>query len=364
MDKFNTKHLFFIISGTAIITLKTYPVVFTRNGNRDSWIAVLISSVFIFFYFAYILKVSKKLKNYNIYDIYCKALGNTLGNFFIFIFVLTLFFTLVESSSIEANAMHTNMLVETPTWFFLFFFVVPGIYTVSRNKVAILSITIVGIILISIAGTNLAVLTAKYKDYTLLFPIFEDGITTGFILSILESLGMYASLGIMLPYLMEVEESKNLVKHGLLSLVFVIQMEIVACIGAMASFDIKYMNTMAYPKLLQTQLVQHFRFLESGELFVMLQMLGGWYIKYILTFYALLKLLYLLKMESKLNIYIITVLVYAIAYFISSNLFVLYSYLNVYTYIALVNFFIIPLMVYTIYYFKYRKRKSQAASAS
>ena len=122
MDKFNTKHLLFIISGTAIITLKTYPVVFTRNGLRDSWISVIISSVFIFFFFAFILKVTMKLKNYNIYDVYCKALGNTLGKLMIFFFALTLFFTLVESSSIEANAMHTNMLIETPVWFFLVFF--------------------------------------------------------------------------------------------------------------------------------------------------------------------------------------------------------------------------------------------------
>ncbi|OGO78002.1 MAG: spore gernimation protein, partial [Clostridiales bacterium GWB2_37_7] len=339
MDKFTTKHFIFIISGTSIIALKTYPVIFTRNGGRESWVAVIISSVLIFLFLTYILKITMRLKNYNIYDVYCKALGNIVGKILMILFALTLFFTLVESSSVEANSMHTNMLVETPPWFFLIFFIVPAIYTVSRDKVAIISITIIGIILISIAGTNLAILTAKYKDFTLLFPIFENGITWGFIISVLESLGMYASLGIVLPYLIDIQESNKLLKHSLWGLLFVIQMEIIATTGMISSFDIKYLNTMAYPKLLQTQLVQHFRFLEMGELFVMLQILGGWYIKYILTFYALLKLLRLMNMHFKLYIYVISALVYAAAFFISKNLFILYSYLNIYTYVVLINFF-------------------------
>ena len=363
MDKFSTKHFIFIICGTSIISLKTYPVVFTKNGGRESWVAVIVSSILIFLFLAFILKVTMKLKNYNIYDVYCKTVGNTFGKMLMLLFSLTLLITLVESASVEANAMHANMLEETPPWFFLVFFIVPAIYTISRDKVAIISVTIIGIVLISIAGMNLALLTAKYKDHSLLFPIFENGITWGFVISVIETLGMYASLGIVLPYLMDIQESNKLVKHGLWGLIFVIQMEIIACTGMMASFDIKYLNTMAYPKLLQTQLVQHFRFLESGELYVMLQMLGGWYLKYVLTFYALLKLLRLSNMYSKYNIFIVSALVYLGSFFVSRNLFVLYRFLDIYTYVALINFFVIPLIVYIIYYFKnVNKEKSQEAS--
>lgn len=360
MDKFTTKHFIFIICGTSIIALKTYPVIFTKNGGRDSWIAVIISSFLILFFLSYILKVTMKFKNYSIFDVYCKAMGNLIGKMLTIFFVLTLFLTLIESSSIEANSMHTNMLVETPPWFFLLFFIWPAAYTVSKDKVAIISITVIGIVLISIAGMNLAMLTAKYKDYSLLFPIFEDGMSWGFIISVIETLGMYASVGITLPYLMDIEENNKLLKHGLLGLLFVIQMEIIASIGVMASFDIRYLNTMAYPKLLQTQLVQHFRFLESGELYVMLQILGGWYLKYVLTFYALLKLLRILNFYSEFNIFIISTLAYTASFFISRNLFILYSYLDIYTYIVFINFFVIPLVVYTIYNIKNStKQKSQ-----
>ena len=51
MDKLNTKHLMFIIWGTSIVAMKTYPNVFIANGGRDSWISVIIASIFFIFLF-------------------------------------------------------------------------------------------------------------------------------------------------------------------------------------------------------------------------------------------------------------------------------------------------------------------------
>lgn len=48
MDKLNTKHLMFIIWGTSIVAMKTYPNVFIINGGRDSWISVIIASIILF----------------------------------------------------------------------------------------------------------------------------------------------------------------------------------------------------------------------------------------------------------------------------------------------------------------------------
>jgi spore germination protein (amino acid permease) len=256
------------------------------------------------------------------------------------------------------------MLLETPTWMFLLFFIIPAVYTVGRDKVAIMSVTMIGLILICMAGINLAFLTLKYKRFELLFPIFENGLSKGFFIAILESLGLYASVAITLPYLADIKDNKRLLKHSLIGLLIVAQMEVIATTGVIMSFDIKYLNTMAYPKLLQTQLVQYLRFLESGELYVMLQILGGWYLKYVISFYALLRVLTLLNIRSKYSIHVITLLVLIAGYLMSDNLFVLFKYLNIYAYVSLFNFAIVPTVMTLIFYFKKSAKTKQSQEAS
>src|SRR5690554_6887554 len=164
MDRFNSGHLAFVILGVSIVSLKTYPKVFMENGLRDSWIAVIISSVMIFFFFLFIIGIWKRSDEKNFVKIYQYTLGNKAGNIFIFLFVLTLFLTLIECASVEADSMHQNMLLSTPKWFFILYLVVPAMFVISKHIVAISIVSIIGIILIMIAGINLGILTTGYKD--------------------------------------------------------------------------------------------------------------------------------------------------------------------------------------------------------
>ena len=60
IDKFNARHLGFIILGVSIVSLKTYPSLMTRNGGRDSWITLIIASIIIFLYAWFMLSSFKK----------------------------------------------------------------------------------------------------------------------------------------------------------------------------------------------------------------------------------------------------------------------------------------------------------------
>jgi hypothetical protein len=73
MEKLNTKHLMFIIWGTSIISMKTYPNIFIVNGGRDSWISVIIASILMFLYFIYIIFVCNKSNCYSMNEIYHRA---------------------------------------------------------------------------------------------------------------------------------------------------------------------------------------------------------------------------------------------------------------------------------------------------
>ncbi len=132
-------------------------------------------------------------------------------------------------------------------------------------------------------------------------------------------------------------------------------MEIISTIGIIATFGADRGAVISYPKLIQTQEVSHFSFLESGEFFVMLQIVGGWYMKYVLIFYSLLQILKKSTSLNKYTPYFITLLVAVPSFYISKNIFTLFNLLNYFSYICLVNFIIIPLVVFTIYNIKAKK---------
>lgn len=360
MDKLNARHFIFIILGTSIVALKTYPNIIIDYGGRDSWIAVSIASLLILLFTVYILWICKKTNTYNILEIYSSALGQRFGTIFLFLFIFTLFLTLIESSSIEANAMHQNMLLETPPWYILLFFIVVAIYSVSKGIPSIIIITILGIMFIMFAGINLGIMTIKYKESKYLFPILENGLDLNFWIATLKSLGSYAGVVIFLPFLVNIDEKEQhkLMKNSIIGLIIVIQMEIISMTGVITTFGPKRAMSIWYPKLIQTQLVSYFGFLESGEFFVMLQMVGGWFIKYILAFYGLINLLKEFNLISKYSVYIISVLTFLFSFLISKNSFILLKFLIHYNYISLVNFIIIPFIVYTIFLIKFNVKNS------
>ncbi len=352
MDKLNTKHLMFIIWGTSIVAMKTYPNVFIINGGRDSWISVIIASILMFLYFIYLLHVCKENNCYNMDEIYHKALGKNIGNIFLILFIITLIVTLIESSSVEANALNIGMLSDTRPWFFLLFIIIPAIYITKKGTRAITIVVIIGISFIMVAGIILAILTAKYKHLDYLLPVMASGVNKSFILSIIKALGCYGSIAICIPFLSRVRNRSKITKHCIIAILIVIQMEIFASIGVLSTFTIVRVLNLNYPKLIQTQLISYFSFVEGGEFFVMLQIVGGWFIKYVLALNAILILLKNLSLYNKYTVYIITLSVFIISYFISAKVILLYKFLNIYVYFSVLSFIVIPTIIFSIFHIR------------
>ncbi|MFZ7134163.1 MAG: GerAB/ArcD/ProY family transporter [Eubacteriales bacterium] len=352
MDKFSPKHFAFLILGVSIVSMKTYPRVFIINGQRESWIAVIVSSILIFLFYIYFIKNWINYNKINFVDLYRNAYGKKFGNVLLILFMVTCFFVLIECASVEADAMHQNMMILTPKWYFLLFFIIPIIYVIRRDLVAIVTVTMIGITLIMLAGINLGMLTISYKDPAFLFPVFAEGPTKRFFLCILETLGLYGSISITFPYLKEIKApKKNMILYIVIAMIILIQIEIVSITGVLTTFTIERAGSINYPKLLQTQLVSYFQFLDFGELYVMLQMLGGWMLKYLIAFYAMLSILRMMNFNEK-KIHLVTYIVSSIAlicsYFASRDSFILFELLDIFQYICLVNFVIIPFMAFFI----------------
>jgi len=295
---------------------------------------------------------AKKKNTYSLSKIYRTALGNTIGKAFIWLFIITLFLTLVESASVEANAMHTTLLLETPIWYLLLFFIFPCIYIVRKDIAAIIIIALILIPLVMISGITLSMLTAKYKKFEYLFPIFGDGMNMNLFICILKILGLYGSVSITLPYLSRIKNTSKIVPHAIIGLIIVIQMQIVSVSGLIMTFTPERLINLIYPKLLQTQLVSYVHFIEYGELYVLFQVVGGWLLKYIITFYAMLILLKELNLKRKVliyTVYVASIVVFTGGYLASNDTFLLFTLLNYFSYICLVNFVIFPLFIFMRY---------------
>lgn len=355
MNKISSKQFIFIILGTAIVGFKTYPNLVIRFGKRDSWIATIIACILILFLTIYILHICNKTNTYNIYNIYTKALGKRGSTIALFFFGLTLFLTLIESSSVESSAIHESLFIETPKWYILIFFILASLYSISTGLNAIIILCIVGLTLIMLAGFNLGIMTLKFKQNKFLFPILENGFDLNLLIAILKSMGFLGSIYIFLPFLVHIDDKgkKNLIKSCIIGLLIVIQMHIVSITGVITTFGPERALTIWYPKLMQTQLVGYFGFLESGEFFVMIQMVGGWFLKYILTFYAFLSVLKEFNLKNKYNSIIVSILIYISSVLLCKNSFHLLKFLIYYNYSCLINFVIIPFIVFTIFIIKH-----------
>ncbi|WP_040210252.1 GerAB/ArcD/ProY family transporter [Clostridium polynesiense] len=209
MDTLSSKHMIFLISGAAIVSLNSYSSIFIRTGGRDSWLAMITASVIILLIVWYFMSAMKRSNCYDIKEIHYKAYGKTLGSIILFLYALMLLITAVECSAVEANSIHTNLFIETPMWYLILFFIVPAVYPIKKGYTSIFLTTIITVILIYLAFATTEVLAEKYKDYNHLLPLMQVGLHKNFLKSILQILGVYGSLFIVLPYISGVLEKKG-----------------------------------------------------------------------------------------------------------------------------------------------------------
>lgn len=360
MDKISHKHLFFIMCATSIVALKTYPGIFMRNAGRDSWVAVIISSLIIVICFYHMIRIWVNNNCSTFSQVFEEALGKFLGKTFLSVFAFMLFLTMIECATVETSVIHTNLFIESPQWYILLFILLPALYTIKKGKNAVIIVIILCMIISIINGINLYMLTFPFKKYRSLLPLFVEGINANFFIAILKSLGLYTSSIISLVYLTEIKNTKSLKRCALVSMIFITQMIIVSTNGIITTFSIERANSISYPKLIQTQLISYFGFIASGESYVIFQVLAGWFAKYAVTFFALMSILKGLGIDKLFNMnilpYSITGLVYAAAYGAGGNLLNLIKLLNYYSYICLIGYLIIPLMVFSIFAIRSRRR--------
>ncbi|WP_461204288.1 endospore germination permease [Clostridium sp. DL1XJH146] len=358
MKKINTRHLIFLIFGVTIVPLKTYPNLIIQHASRDAWISVTISSIIILLATIFITKTTQKTNVYKITDVFKKAFGDTIGYCISIIFCISLFLILIESCTLEASATRGNLLIDSPYWYIIIFFLIATLFSIKSDLSTILIISIIGLTFTFIAGINLGFMTHKYKQIEYIYPILEFGFNREMTISVIKSLGCYSSIASIFVFFQFIDDKQNLNKSSFLALVIVIQMEIVAMMGVITTFGPERSLQFVYPKLLQSQLVSLFDFLESGEFFVLLQIVGGWFIKYIITFYALKTVLENLNIYKKHFPIFVSLIVFIVSNLLLRSNFKYLQILDYYIIFLFFTLFILPLSAYILLFIKNKTSNS------
>lgn len=368
MDELYSKYIFFLIMGVSVASIKTYPSIFFKDGRNESWIGVVCASILIAVYAIFLVKLIVKKDSFSFPQFCQDTFGEIPGTIIKLFYSVILLLTMVESCSVPASLFHTNFFIESPIWYILLFFTIPGSYIVKSGEKSVIMSCIIGIIGSIFNGINLYMLTYKYKIYRRLFPVFLNGFTPQFILSFIKIIGLYSFFIIPLMLIGRIKNKSNLKSSIMIGILFTCQMLIISTIGTLATFNIERSITISYPKMIQTQLIRSMRFelLASGEFYVIFQAVTAWTLKYIITFTVLLLLLssfnLLNKVSRNIQIIIITLSTYIFALISAGNLLTFFNILNVFAYICFFSYFVLPIIMMLISSIKSMMAKKQSGN--
>ena len=358
MNKISSKHFILFIIGVSMISIKTYMSVFIDIGGRDTWLASLIAGIIFILFLLFITNIYKNTEASDINDIFLKALPKPLGIFFLFIFILALFINAIESAAVDANVLHTTLFIDTPVWYALIFFIVPSLFIFSKKIRTILIFILISVFVLILNGIVFFILSQMYKDINHLLPVLGTGLSTKFFTTILLILGSLSSFMIVTPFIKFIDKDEHIVKHSFYSGVIVIAFVVISFVGAITAFGPYRAANIFYPEFVLSQRIEVAGFLEFGELFFIVQTVIGFFVKYLLSSYSILLILERVFKNKPLIIGIYTFLTYVFSNFLGMNNFYLYKILRYIQVVNLVAFVIIPIIVFTMYYLKFKKKRT------
>ena len=356
MNKLSAKHFIFFIIGVSFISLKTYPSILINLGGRDTWLCALVASLIFICYVSYIIHVCKVTNTYNINHIFTSSLSKILGNILLFIFAIGLFLASLEAAAVEANAIHSTLFLETPVWYVLIFFLMPSVFLLAKNMRTLLIFVLISVSSLLINDILFLFLTQSYKNMNYVLPVLSSGINMDFVITTLLILGSMCSFVIVLPFLKNLKKPKYIRKHSITAAIIVSIIVTVSILEVITFFGPLRGANIFYPEFIMGQRIELGGFLEFGELFFLYQTVVGHFIKYILCASAIM-LIYekYFHNNKKLFILLYTAFIFVLGTFLSRSNFVLYDLLKYYQIINIILFLILPLIVFTTHYIKFKR---------
>ncbi|MDD6796185.1 MAG: GerAB/ArcD/ProY family transporter [Clostridiaceae bacterium] len=351
MNKLSTRHFMFFIIATTTIALRSYSSLFIEYGGRDTWLIALASCIFIFLCFWFLLHICNKKDTYD--------LSTILGEPFKFLFAIGLFLAAIESSSVEASAIHGSFFLDTPVWYCLLFLVAGGTYCLFRKFNALLVLVITTVSIALVGDVIFFILVYKHLDLSFLLPVLSDGLSKNKLLCFLGIVGSLSSIMVTLPYLSHIHKKDGLIKNSTLAIVVSTIIVVYSLVSIIGFFGPTHSANIFYPEYIESQRVQIAGFLEFGELFFIYRSVCTWFIKYILSSYGIILLYKDIIKYKKVYLICYGIITFGVSLILTRNQYFLFDSLKLFLMVELFLFIIIPLISFIIFYFRKNNREQK-----
>lgn len=242
-------------------------------GEKDSWVGVLVSILFLIFWIPIIVFISKKTKQEHIMDFV--SARSTKVSAFLFGFLLFLYLTVFSYTTLYSTISWTtstyllltpNPVLALPYLLLCGVAAYCGIRTIAFTAGILLPIVVSFGFLVGIGNL-------KEKDYSLLVPLFENGYTETFLSAFLAACG-FAEL-IFLLFVQHRARTKLKKSHLYIVAFLLFGLALGPLVGAITIFGIEEAQRMKYPAFSQWRILELGKYLTRLDFFSIFQWLAG-----------------------------------------------------------------------------------------
>lgn len=257
--------------------------------GRDAWMSVVLGGIFMLPWLLILLVILKKAKQQPINLWVKQKIGRYFGGAVIYV---TIFFLLVLAATTMRETLlwiNTIFLPQTPTivLFIIFFITIMLFISTSIETIAIVNVFVLFGVLV--LGFFVAFVNIPVKDYELLRPFFEHGVSPIIFGSIFPASG-YVEL-FLLIFIHHRVKGKLKYRHFAIMLLLLVGLTLGPLIGAITEFGPTEAAQQRYPAYEEWGLATIGRFIEHLDFFSFYQWLTGAFIRISIILYIVVQLL-------------------------------------------------------------------------
>lgn len=242
-------------------------------AGRDAWISIIVS-FFIYLIWALIVyKIVKVTRKENLYLWLKNNFGNKIANFMyflIFVYLFTMCIITVKDMIIWTNS---TFLPETPIFILVASFVILTTFMANTNIQMIAIVNGILLPIVLILGFFIAFINMPKKDFSLLFPLFEHGLSPIFFGCIYVGIGMIEVM--IMIFLQHHLKSTVKYKHFVIMGLFCTWLTLGPVMSGIATFGPFKSSLLLFPAYEQWALGSIGRFIEHFDFFSIYQWLSG-----------------------------------------------------------------------------------------
>ncbi len=265
-----------------------------NSSGRDGWMSVLLGGMLILPWLLILVVIHKKSKQQPLNQWIKQKLGKYFGNVVIY---LTIFFLLLLSAFTIRETLlwiNTTFLPQTPTIILLIIFFVTITLLISTSIDTIAIVNVIVLFGVVVLGFFIAFVNIPIKDYALLRPFFEHGITPIIKGAIYPAAG-YVEL-ILLLFLQHRIKGEFKFRHFAVILLLLVGLTLGPLLGAITEFGPTEAAKQRYPAYEEWGLATIGRFIEHLDFLSFYQWMTGAFIRISIFLYIIVQLL---RIEGK-----------------------------------------------------------------